>query len=144
MIWIYCCQRVCFILFLFWISLYVFRNNTSQSGLYALKWSCLLVEHGLNNCSDNAKAEFQHLVDTQATLLSVVLAIGNKKKSAKAYRTLSAMWRCVKGSEELYGNAITGSVTSTHIVVFGSYLIQHLTETRRADLIKKYKVCLKR
>jgi hypothetical protein len=103
----------------------------------------LLVEHGLKNCSDNAKAEFQRLADAQATLLSVVLGAGNKKKTAKAYRTLSAMWRCVKDSEELYGNAITSSVPSKHIVVFGSYLIQYLTETRRADLIKKYKVCLK-
>jgi DNA gyrase/topoisomerase IV subunit B len=103
----------------------------------------LLIEHGLNNCSDNAKAEFQRLVDTQATLLSVVLAVGNNRKSAKAYRTLSAMWRSVKGSEELYGNAITSSEAGTHIVVFGSYLIQHLTETKRADLINKYKVCLK-
>jgi hypothetical protein len=75
--------------------------------------------------------------------LSVVLAAGNKKRAAKAYRTLSAMWRCVKDSEELYGNAVTSSVPSTQIVVFGSYLIQHLTQLRRADLIRKYKVCIK-
>jgi hypothetical protein len=119
------------------------RNNTSQNGLYALRWSCLLVEHGLNNCSDNTKAEFLRLVDTQATLLSVVLAVGKNKKTSKAYRILSAMWRSVKGSEELYGNAITSTEPSTHIVVFGSYFIQHLTETKRADLIKIYKVCFK-
>lgn len=120
--------------------MYLFRKHTSQSGLYALGWSCLLIEHGLSNCSDSAKAEFQRLVDTQGTLLSVVLAVGNKNKNAKAYRTLSAMWRSVKGSEELYGNAITSSEPSTHIVVFGSYLIRYLTETKRVDLINKYKV----
>ncbi|XP_021942062.1 eIF-2-alpha kinase activator GCN1, partial [Zootermopsis nevadensis] len=120
----------------------VSTKHTSQSGLYALGWSCLLIEHGLSNCSDSAKAEFQRLVDTQGTLLSVVLAVGNKNKSAKAYRTLSAMWRSVKGSEELYGNALTSSEPSTHIVVFGSYLIRYLTETKRVDLINKYKVTL--
>lgn len=82
-------------------------------------------------------------MDTQATLLSVVLAVGKNKNTSKVYRTLSAMWRSVKGSEELYGHAITSSEPSTHIVVFGSYFIQHLAETRRADLIKMYKVCFK-
>jgi hypothetical protein len=99
------------------------------------------VEHGLGSCSDSTEAEFQHLVDTQATLLSVVLALGNKKKNAKAYRTLSAMWRSVKVSEELYGNAVINSEPSTHIVVFGSHLIRYLTETKRVELINKYKVC---
>jgi hypothetical protein len=122
------------------IILYLFRKNTSQSGLYALSWSCLLMEHGLSNCSDSAKAEIQRLVDTQATLLSVVLSVGNCKKNAKAYQTLSAMWRSVKDSEELYGNAITSSDPSTHIVVFGSYFVRYLTETKRVDLINKYKV----
>ncbi|KAJ9595704.1 hypothetical protein L9F63_013117, partial [Diploptera punctata] len=116
-------------------------NNTSQSGLFALTWSCLLIEHGLNNCSDNAKAEFQRLVETQAILLSVVLAVENKK-SDRAYRILTSMWKSVKGSEELYGNAITNSEPSTQIVVFGSYLIRYLTETKRTDLINKYKVTL--
>ena len=121
--------------------MYLFhRNNTSQSGQYALGWSCLLIEHGLNNCSDNAKAEFQRLVETQAILLSVVLAAANKKKSDRAYRILTYMWKSVKGSEELYGNAITSSEASTHIVVFGSYLIRHLTESKRTEVISKYKV----
>lgn len=82
-------------------------------------------------------------MDTQAALLSVVLAVGKSKKTVKAYRILSAMWRSVKGSEELYGSAITSSEPSTHVVVFGSYFIQHLTETKRADLIKIYKVCFR-
>ncbi|PSN30844.1 hypothetical protein C0J52_25718 [Blattella germanica] len=115
-------------------------NNTSHSGLYALRWSCLLVEHGLKNCSDNAKAEFQRLVETQAILLSVVLAAGNRKNSARAYRILSAMWKSVTDSEELYGNAISSSDQSTQIVTFGSYFIRYLTETKKIELIGKYKV----
>nr|CAD7433309.1 unnamed protein product [Timema monikensis] len=117
-------------------------KNTSQSGLYALSWSCLLIEHGLNNCSDNAKAEFQRLVDAQAVLLSVVAAAGVGRNTAKAYKILSTMWKSVKGSEELYSNALTSAEPSAHIVVFGSYLIRYLSETKRTELIAKYKPSL--
>nr|CAD7442358.1 unnamed protein product [Timema bartmani] len=117
-------------------------KNTSQSGLYALSWSCLLIEHGLNNCSDNAKAEFQRLVDAQAVLLSVVAAAGVGRNTAKAYKILSTMWKSVKGSEELYSNALTNAEPSAHIVVFGSYLIRYLSEIKRTELIAKYKPSL--
>ena len=99
-----------------------------------------MVEHGLKNCSDNAKAEFQRLVETQAILLSVVLAAGNRKNSARAYRILSAMWKSVTDSEELYGNAISSSDQSTQIVTFCYYFIAYFTETKKIELIRKYKV----
>ncbi|KAJ8872924.1 hypothetical protein PR048_026540 [Dryococelus australis] len=120
----------------------VHTKNTSQSGLYALGWSCLLIEHGLNNCSDNAKAEFQQLVEAQTWLLSVVVATQDRRICSKAYRLLSKTWRAVKGCEELYGNALSSAEPGSQVVVFGSYLLQYLTETKKADLINKYKPVL--
>lgn len=56
-----------------------FSKSTAQSGLFALEWTSLLVEQGLNKCTDIGKNEFQRLVETQAILISIIVAAGNSK-----------------------------------------------------------------
>ncbi|XP_066998088.2 stalled ribosome sensor GCN1 [Anabrus simplex] len=111
-------------------------DYTSQSGLIALSWTCILVVNGLRNCSDNAKAEFQKLVNTQATLLAVVVAARNPKKNAKAYRLLSSTLSSIDGVEELYANAVSAAEPGSHTVVFGAYLIRHLNDAKKLNLVK--------
>ncbi|XP_049938173.1 eIF-2-alpha kinase activator GCN1 [Schistocerca serialis cubense] len=116
--------------------------STSQTGLFALGWSCLLVQHGFKNSSDNTKAEFRRLIEVQAMLLNIVVAARRPKKSHKAYHLLSTTWKSVKECEELYVNAITNLDPGAHVLVLGSCLIQYLTCIKKTDLFNKFKAHL--
>ncbi|XP_039292554.1 eIF-2-alpha kinase activator GCN1 [Nilaparvata lugens] len=117
----------------------VSTKNIAQSGLFALEWSSLLVEQGLGKCSSVGKGEFQRLVETQSIILSIIVAAGNKKRTNKAYKVFCRMWRSSPEMVELYGNALSSLPATAHTVVFGSYFLQFLGESKQNDIIEKYK-----
>ena len=66
-----------------------FRKSTCQTGLYALRWTRELVEGSLKNQEDTL--DYNILVLTQANLLAVVTAYGNKKKNDKGYTVVNIL-----------------------------------------------------
>lgn len=72
----------------------VHRKNTSQTGLYALRWSTVLVEGALKAPED--VLDYNTLVLAQANLLAVVTAYGDKKKNEKGYSLVSTYFNNVK------------------------------------------------
>ncbi|XP_067000438.2 stalled ribosome sensor GCN1-like [Anabrus simplex] len=107
-------------------------SNTSHSGLYALKWSCVLILNATKYCSDNVKLDFQRLIDTQALLLLITVAARNVKKIAKAYKLMCSVWTCCA---EMYVHAMSSIQATSHKIVFGAYLIRYLKDTNQAHLI---------
>ncbi|RZF42658.1 hypothetical protein LSTR_LSTR001453 [Laodelphax striatellus] len=117
----------------------VSTKNIAQSGLFALEWSSLLVEQGLSKCSSVGKGEFQRLVETQSIILSIIVAAGNKKRTSKAFKVFCRIWRSSPEMIELYGNALSSLPPTAHTVVFGSYFLQFLGDTKQSEIIEKYK-----
>ncbi|XP_047528363.1 eIF-2-alpha kinase activator GCN1 [Vanessa atalanta] len=73
-------------------------KSTSQTGLYALRWTTILVEGSINAPDD--VLDYTTLVLAQANLLAVVTAYGDKKKNEKGYSMLHNSWKAM-GSEKL-------------------------------------------
>ncbi|CAH2086956.1 unnamed protein product [Euphydryas editha] len=73
-------------------------KNTSQTGLYALRWTTILVEGSLGATED--VLDYNTLVLAQVNLLSVVTAYGDKKKNDKGYSMLHNTWKAM-GNEKL-------------------------------------------
>ncbi|KAG8223949.1 hypothetical protein J437_LFUL003757 [Ladona fulva] len=118
-------------------------KNTAQTGLYALGWSCLLIQHGFKKHFETSKVEFQRLIEVQAILLLIVVAAEDSLRSRKAYQILSSTWHSVPGSENVCGDIVVGgSEPSTHNAILGAYLIRYLASEKKTDLINKYKAPL--
>ncbi|XP_046688091.1 eIF-2-alpha kinase activator GCN1-like [Homalodisca vitripennis] len=111
-------------------------KSTAETGLIALYWSTLLVEHGLAKCTDSGKAHFQQLVEAQSVLFSAIIAANIAKKTEKAYQLLGGPW---KRYQELYSNAVPSLPQTVHTVVFGAYYIRHLIESKNQDVVDKLK-----
>lgn len=125
------------------------RRYTCQNGLYALSWSCLLVQHTLSRCSSEmVESELPRLILTQAQLLSVIVATSEHKRATeRAYHYLKIMWRNNPNIEESYANTLANTISDHpanepmhHLVVCASFLVRYLTEAKRQDLLTKHKV----
>lgn len=105
-----------------------------------MNWSCLLILHGFDKCSDTTKLEFQRLVTAQAALLTVVVASRHTVYNNKAYKLLSTLFNSGKASADLYIDTIVNMEPGTNSLLIGSYLIKYLAENRKSDLVNKCKV----
>ncbi|XP_028035975.1 eIF-2-alpha kinase activator GCN1 isoform X1 [Bombyx mandarina] len=65
-------------------------KSNSQSGLFALRWSSVLVESSPKSLEH--EVDLNSLILAQANLLATVCAYGDKKKNKKAYSVLHAVW----------------------------------------------------
>ncbi|XP_032513752.2 stalled ribosome sensor GCN1 isoform X1 [Danaus plexippus] len=74
-------------------------KSTAQTGLYALRWSTILVEGALKNTQEDV-LDYNSLVAVQANLLATVTAFGSKKKNNKSYSMLHNSWKLM-GNEKL-------------------------------------------
>ncbi|CAH3879772.1 unnamed protein product [Pieris brassicae] len=116
-------------------------KNTSQSGLYALRWTTVLVENGIK--VENGEVDYTPLVLCQANLLAAVSAFGDKHKNDKAYTMLHTSWQSV-GVEKL-GKWIEVLLSQApdsgpHICVTFSALCKHTKQIDKQDLVLKHKV----
>ncbi|XP_045491112.1 eIF-2-alpha kinase activator GCN1 [Colias croceus] len=115
-------------------------KNISQSGLYALRWSTVLVENGLKSADDGV--DFTPLVMCQANLLAVVTAYGDKRKNENAYSMLHTAWSSIgvekleKWIEVLLSQAPD---SGPQICVSFSALCRHTKQIGKEDLIIKHK-----
>ncbi|KAL0893483.1 hypothetical protein ABMA27_013683 [Loxostege sticticalis] len=74
-------------------------KSICQSGLYALRWSTVLVEGALKVTEEDG-VDYNCLVMTQANLLAVVTAYGDSRKNDKAYSMLHSSWSTI-GKEKV-------------------------------------------
>ncbi|XP_038215346.1 eIF-2-alpha kinase activator GCN1 [Zerene cesonia] len=115
-------------------------KNISQSGLYALRWSTVLVENGLKSAEDGV--DFTPLVLCQANLLAVVTAYGDKRKNENAYSMLHTAWSGIgvekleKWIEVLLSQAPD---SGPQICVSFSALCRHTKQIGKEDIIIKHK-----
>lgn len=65
-----------------------YSKSTCQSGLYALRWSTVLVDGTHKNTDENG-VDYNALVLSQANLLAAIIAYGDENKSDKAYSIVS-------------------------------------------------------
>lgn len=141
----------------------IFRSSTSQSSLYALKWSCVLIQNGLpENCDLDL---ISTLVGAQSALLMAVTAHGNLKKNRKAYFAVNIYFISIKtlmlfifiwfiviflqlhhlwikvgqNVEEKWLQAMNNGEGSQISVMAGA-LCKHLKSQGRISLFENYKV----
>lgn len=66
-----------------------FSTNTCQTGLYALHWSCQVLTVGWRVNQSVLQSHFSQIIETQALLLTTVVAAGIEKRSTKAFNLVS-------------------------------------------------------
>ncbi|KAJ1530782.1 hypothetical protein ONE63_005633 [Megalurothrips usitatus] len=117
--------------------------NTSQTALQAFIWSCILVEQGFKDASDDSKAEFPALLDAQAVLLCAVVSSKVQKNTLKAQRLIYKMWSSKESNVDLYISTLQKHKDpSQYTVVLGSYLIEHLVNVNKTESVNKIKASL--
>lgn len=116
------------------------RFNTSLTAYLALKWSTLVLVHGINKGSESCYAELPKLVEAQAALTAAALACGDRKLCKKVYRLVEYGWKTVEGVEEKYVENLTSFEASNGLVVLASLLINYLAEGKKDALANKLKV----
>nr|XP_018901965.1 PREDICTED: eIF-2-alpha kinase activator GCN1 [Bemisia tabaci] len=117
-------------------------KNTGRSGLFALQWSVILVDHGLTkNSTDDSKAELSNLVEIQSKLFSAAVGARYPKITRKAYKLLSQMWILSRHILEQYQQIILGSESHPHLLIFGACLLENLSAAQK-DVIPNFKTCL--
>ncbi|XP_059061266.1 LOW QUALITY PROTEIN: stalled ribosome sensor GCN1 [Achroia grisella] len=115
-------------------------KSISQSGLYALRWSTVLVNNSLT-AKEEDDVDYKSLVLSQANLLAVVTAYGNKRKNDKAYSMLHTSW-CAIGSklgkwlEVLVAQAAD---SGPHVCVAFSALCRHYKQVGDEQTISQHK-----
>ncbi|KAL3270236.1 hypothetical protein HHI36_009292 [Cryptolaemus montrouzieri] len=116
----------------------VVTSNTSQTGLYALQWSCLLFANGWKY---NEKAVLEHIsqiVEIQSILFTTVEAGNNSKRSAKAFNLINAALEKVPASEKLYLETLKKLEQSPPVVILAAAVARRLTLIENNDLFGQY------
>ncbi|XP_068630147.1 stalled ribosome sensor GCN1 [Battus philenor] len=116
-------------------------KSTSQSGLFALRWSTVLTEGSLKNVEEDG-VDYNSLVLAQANLLAAVTAFGNKQKNEKAFSVLHTSWQTI-GREKVskWLDVLTALPTDSgpQVSVLFSALCKHTRQTGHEDLVLKHK-----
>ncbi|KAK7871251.1 hypothetical protein R5R35_007540 [Gryllus longicercus] len=115
-------------------------QTTAAAGLFGLSWTCVLVMNSRKITQEDA--ELEKLLDVQASMFAVVVAARDTGKTRKAFRMLTMMWRKVEGSAEKYNELIKKAAPEFHMVVFGSYFVKFLCDSKKWDLLSSVRVPL--
>ncbi|CAH0604472.1 unnamed protein product [Chrysodeixis includens] len=105
-------------------------KSICQSGLYALRWSTVLVDGTLRVTEENG-VDYNSLVISQANLLAAIVAHGDNKKSDKAYSMLHTSWVSIgkeKLSKWMEVLLATPPDSGPHVCVIFSVLCRHLKQ----------------
>ncbi|XP_050665162.1 eIF-2-alpha kinase activator GCN1 isoform X1 [Leptidea sinapis] len=116
----------------------VTSKNLSQSGLYALRWTTVLVENGLKG----EPVDYNIIVLSQANLLTTVIAYGDKKKIGKAYSMLHNAWKTI-GIEEVsnWVEVLLSQAPDSgpHVCITFSALCRHYKDVNNQEIILQHK-----
>ncbi|GBP56848.1 eIF-2-alpha kinase activator GCN1 [Eumeta japonica] len=116
-------------------------KSTCQSGLYALRWSCVLVEGSLKNHVGD-EVDYQTIVLAQANLLAVITAFGDHKKNSKAYSVLNNSWNASGPAivqQWLLTLLAQPPETGPNVVVMMSALCKHFKKINNEQMCLQYK-----
>ncbi|XP_024940665.1 eIF-2-alpha kinase activator GCN1 isoform X2 [Cephus cinctus] len=113
--------------------------NTALTAYLTLKWSVLVVRHGINNGSKESWLELPKLIEAQTNLSAAALASAEKKLSEKVYTLFTHEWKLVPAIEEKYIEVLMKLEASNGVIVLASLLTRYLVETKKDDLIDKLK-----
>ncbi|XP_014362251.2 eIF-2-alpha kinase activator GCN1 isoform X1 [Papilio machaon] len=119
----------------------VTSKSTCQSGLFALHWSAVVAEASLKN-TDEDGVDYNSLVLSQANLLAVVTAYGNKKKNNKAFTALHASWTAIgKTKTTKWFDVLTTLPTDSgpQIPIIFSALCRHFKQTGDEEIVTNHK-----
>nr|XP_049695154.1 eIF-2-alpha kinase activator GCN1 [Helicoverpa armigera] len=116
-------------------------KSTCQSGLYALRWSTVLIDGTLKTTEENG-VDYNALVLSQANLLAAIIAYGDHRKSDKAYSMLHTSWVSIgkeKLSKWLEVLLAIPPDSGPHICVTFSNLCRHLQQVGDGATIEQHK-----
>lgn len=116
-------------------------KSICQSGLYALRWSTVLVE-GTLKTSEEDGVDYGSLVLAQANFIAVVSAYGCKRKTDKAYAMLHTSWLTIgkeRSSKWLETLVAMPADVGPHICVAFSILCRHLKQIGDEASIEQHK-----
>ncbi|KAM3961855.1 lethal (3) 80Fj [Aphomia sociella] len=116
-------------------------KSICQSGLYALRWSTVVVQSSLTAAEEDA-VDYNSLVLSQANLLAVVTAYGDKRKNDKAYSMLHTSW-CAIGKQKLdkWLEVLVAQAADSgpHVCVAHSALCRHYNQLGDETTISQHK-----
>ncbi|KAF9411180.1 hypothetical protein HW555_009953, partial [Spodoptera exigua] len=116
-------------------------KSICQSGLYALRWSTVLIEGAIKASEENG-VDYNTLVISQANLLAAITAYGDHRKSDKAYSMLHTTWVTIgkaKLSKWIEVLLATPPDSGPQICVTFSILCRHLQQIGEGETIEKHK-----
>ncbi|XP_063377694.1 stalled ribosome sensor GCN1 [Cydia fagiglandana] len=115
-------------------------KSTCQSGLYALRWSTVLVEGALKGTEEDG-VDYPSLVLAQANLLAVVIAGGDKRQNDKAFSKLHTSWLAIGSKLAKWPEVLLSQAPESgpHITVAFSALCHHAALTGDTTLVTPHK-----
>lgn len=115
--------------------------NTALTAYLTLKWSTLVILHGINKNFENC-TELAKLIEAQANLSAASLASTDKKLSDKTYTLLAHEWSSVKDIEIKYVETLVKLEIGNGVIVLASLLTKYLVNTKKGELIEQLKVTI--
>ncbi|XP_041977566.1 eIF-2-alpha kinase activator GCN1 isoform X2 [Aricia agestis] len=115
-------------------------KNICQSGLYTLRWTTVLVNGPLKTPDDGV--DYNTLVLTQANLVAVVAAYGDKRKNDKANSILHNSWKEMeKGKLTNWLNVLLSQASDSgpQVCVTFSVLCRHAKSIGDESFVKEHK-----
>ncbi|XP_013182147.1 PREDICTED: translational activator GCN1 isoform X1 [Papilio xuthus] len=119
----------------------VTSKSTCQSGLFALHWSAVVAESSLKN-TDEDGVDYNSLVLSQANLLAVVTAYGNKKKNNKAFTALHASWKAIGKTKATKWFDVLSTLpadSGPQVPIIFSALCRHFRQTGDEEIVISHK-----
>ncbi|XP_047988388.1 eIF-2-alpha kinase activator GCN1 [Leguminivora glycinivorella] len=115
-------------------------KSTCQSGLYALRWSTVLVEGALKGTEEDG-VDYPSLVLAQANLLAVVIAGGDKRQNDKAFSKLHSSWLAIGSKLAKWPEVLLSQAPESgpHVTVAFSALCRHAALTGDSTLVAPHK-----
>ncbi|KAF9795685.1 hypothetical protein SFRURICE_003878 [Spodoptera frugiperda] len=116
-------------------------KSICQSGLYALRWSTVLIDGTIKSTEENG-VDYNTLVISQANLLAAITAYGDHRKSDKAYSMLHTSWVSIgkaKLSKWIEVLLATPPDSGPQICVTFSILCRHLQQIGDGETIEQHK-----
>ncbi|XP_066249177.1 stalled ribosome sensor GCN1 [Euwallacea similis] len=99
-------------------------DNVSQSALFALEWTTILLQHGWKTQEKVLNNSLPQIIEAQAVFLTTVVASAKRKKAEKAQGLLNQFWTSIENSISLYLHNLKTIDQSPYIVVMESALVR--------------------
>ena len=108
-----------------------------------MKWSALILLHGVNELNNLDNADLSKLIEAQALLSATALAARDTKLTKKVESLFTYEWKTVKNNiEEKYVDILISVEANEGVVALAGLLTTHLIASDKVDLIEKLKTSI--